>query len=86
MVRPSASGAVESGLNQSLVKLSDFVSIMHKKPASLVVVPLGKALSSISPSWLVSLFYLRIYARQEVLKLQSHYVAAGRRRVNLSII
>ena len=65
VVRASASGAVDLGLIPSRVKpmtlklvftafsldaqhLSDSVT---NKPASLLVVPLGKAVSGIPPSW-----------------------------------
>ena len=65
VVRAFASGAVDSGLIPTLVKpmtlkLVFTVSMLdaqhlrdsvENKPASLFVVPLGKALSGIPPSW-----------------------------------
>ena len=65
MVRASASGAVDSGLipirvKPITLKLLFTVSVLdaqhcrdsvENKPASLLVVPLGKALSGIPPSW-----------------------------------
>ena len=65
MVRASASGAVDLGLIPSRVKpmtiklvfTASLLDVRHcrdsveNKPASLLVVPLGKVLSEISPSW-----------------------------------
>ena len=65
MVRASASGVVDSGLIPSRVKpmtiklvfTASLLDAEHErdsvknKPASLLVVPLGKALSGIPPSW-----------------------------------
>ena len=65
MVRASACGAVDSGLIPSrvspmtlkLVFTASLVDALHQrdnvenKPASLVAVPLGKALSKIPPTW-----------------------------------
>ena len=65
MVRVSASRAVESGLVPSRVKpmtlkvlfTASLLDALHQrdsvenKPASLLVVPLGKVLSGIPPSW-----------------------------------
>ena len=61
----SASGAVDSGLISSRVKpmtlklvftaflfdVQHYRDSVENKPASLVVVPLGSALSGITPSW-----------------------------------
>ena len=65
MVRVSASGAVDSGLISSRVKpmtlklvftaflfdVQHYRDGVENKPASLLVVPLGSALSGIPPSW-----------------------------------
>ena len=65
MVRASVSGAVDSGLIPNRVKPMTLKSIftaslldaqlqrdsVENKPASLLVVPLGKALDEIPPSW-----------------------------------
>ena len=65
MVRAPASGIVGLGLIPSRVKTNDFEIGIHSfpashsaltgqcggKPASLLVVPLGKALSGITPFW-----------------------------------
>ena len=65
VVRASASGAVDLGLIPSRVKpmtlklvftaslldAQHLRNIVKNKPASLLVVPLGKALSGIPPSW-----------------------------------
>ena len=67
MVRASASGAVDFGLIPSQVKpmtvkllfTASLLDAWHKrdnvenKPASLLVVPLGKALSGITPSYMI---------------------------------
>ena len=65
VVRASASAAVDLGLISSRVKpmtlklvfTASLLDALHQKdgveykPASLLVVPLGKTLSGISPSW-----------------------------------
>ena len=68
MVRAFASGAVDSGLIPSQVKPITFILVLKAslldaqhlrasvesiKHASLLVVPLGKALKEIPPSWCV---------------------------------
>ena len=57
VVRPSVSGAVDSGLIPIQLKQMTLQNAQHKrkseenKPASLLVVPLGMALSGIPPFW-----------------------------------
>ena len=56
VVKASALGAVDLGLIPSRVKpmtskLVLTASLLDAKPAGLLVVPLGKALSGIPPSW-----------------------------------
>ena len=65
MIRASASGAVDLGLIPSrvepmtlkLVLTASLLDVQHQrgsgenKPATLLVEPLGKALSGIPPSW-----------------------------------
>ena len=67
VVRASASGALDSGLIRSQVKpvtlklvfTASLLGVQYlrdsveNKPASLLVVPLGKGLSGIPPSWCV---------------------------------